>query len=316
MAGDEAPDAPPPEVPEEFADAYRAAYRRALDSDPASESASDPAAADMPPDEGGSGLEALLDAAEFDQEEPSASPREPSGSRYLTPLLVALIAVALIAAAFVVGRLLAAGESEAPAEGSAPTAADREQASDAPDRSTASARPEGDPNTEPGRATGQPWAGDVSALAAASAVASCQASPGVDSAGAPVEYLPEFAADDDPSTAWRCDQDPVGAQVTFGFAEPVRIAEIGLIPGYAKTDPVSGDDRYAENNRITKVRWRFGSGPAIIQRFDPDPSLRDPQLMRIPVVETDRVTLRILAVERGPRNTTAISSALFAAPVD
>ena len=86
------------------------------------------------------------------------------------------------------------------------------------------------------------------------------------------------------------------------------------MPGYAKTDPVSGVDRYAQNNRITMVRWTLADGTSFVQRLDPDPSSRELQLLRVPRTTTDTVQLEILAVERGSRNTTAISEvALFAA---
>jgi hypothetical protein len=91
------------------------------------------------------------------------------------------------------------------------------------------------------------------------------------------------------------------------MAAGVDVAEVGLVPGYAKTDPASGVDRYAENNRITRVRWTLSDGVSIVQRLDPDPTSRAVQLLRVPPTQTDTITLEILGVRRGPRNTTAIS---------
>jgi hypothetical protein len=95
--------------------------------------------------------------------------------------------------------------------------------------------------------------------------------------------------------------------LTLRFGDDVDVAEVGLVPGYAKTDPESGVDRYAENNRITKVRWTLDDGVTVVQRLDPDPSRRTVQRLRVPRTTTDTITLEILAVKRAARNTTAIS---------
>jgi hypothetical protein len=86
---------------------------------------------------------------------------------------------------------------------------------------------------------------------------------------------------------------------------------VGLIPGYAKTDPASGTDRYAENNRISRVRWRLGNGVVITQRLDPSPTDREVQAIRVPRTVTGKVTLVIAAVRRGSKDTTAISSVVI-----
>ncbi len=66
------------------------------------------------------------------------------------------------------------------------------------------------------------------------------------------------------------------------------------MPGYAKTDPANGVDRYAENNRITRVRWRFDDGTTFVQRMSANPGDRSMRTMRIPVTQTSRVVLEIL----------------------
>ena len=65
------------------------------------------------------------------------------------------------------------------------------------------------------------------------------------------------------------------------------------MPGYAKTDPQSGADRYGENNRLTRVRWVFGDGDSVVQNLDGSPDTRGVQTMRIPPVETDSVVLEL-----------------------
>jgi hypothetical protein len=46
----------------------------------------------------------------------------------------------------------------------------------------------------------------------------------------------------------------------------------------------------------------------VVQRLDPDPSSRAMQVLRVPRTTTDTVVLEILGVQRGARNTTAIST--------
>ena len=107
-------------------------------------------------------------------------------------------------------------------------------------------------------------------------------------------------------TTWRCDGAAVGERIRLRLDEDVPVGEVGLVPGYAKTDDATGDDRYAENNRVTKVRWSIGD-TEVVQRMKADPSNRTMRLLRVPKTTTDRVELEILAVAEGPRDTTAIS---------
>ena len=80
----------------------------------------------------------------------------------------------------------------------------------------------------------------------------------------------------------------------------VRVAELGLVPGYAKTDPTDNTDRYAENRRLTAVRWRFDDDTTIEQQLDPDAELRDLQTMRIPVTTTQRIAMEIVSSSDAP----------------
>ncbi|QLQ09501.1 MAG: hypothetical protein HZY75_02765 [Nocardioidaceae bacterium] len=158
----------------------------------------------------------------------------------------------------------------------------------------------------------QPWKGSVATLEPTRAKAGCVYPPSVDAAGKKVHYRPSEAIDADPATAWRCAGRGAGQSLTIKLGEMVRIAEVGLVAGYAKTDPSDGTDRYAENNRITKVRWSFDSGESFVQRLDPSPKKRGLQLIRIPVVKSENVTITILGSARGPRNTVAISEVSLA----
>ena len=63
----------------------------------------------------------------------------------------------------------------------------------------------------------------------------------------------------------------------------------------------------AENNRVTRVRWTIGD-TEVVQRMSG--SADDRNLQPAAGAEgptTDTVELEILAVKKGPRNTTAIS---------
>ena len=84
------------------------------------------------------------------------------------------------------------------------------------------------------------------------------------------------------------------------------VGQVGLVPGYAKTDEQSNADRFAENNRVKRVRWTIGD-TKVVQRFSGSPDDRNLQLLRVPKTRADTVELEILAVKKGPRNKTAIS---------
>jgi hypothetical protein len=90
----------------------------------------------------------------------------------------------------------------------------------------------------------------------AGAEASATAPDSVDDAGNRVDYDPANVLDGDPSTAWRVEGSGRGEMVAIELPAPARVTEVGLIPGYAKTDPTTGKDRFGENRRVRQVRWR------------------------------------------------------------
>lgn len=155
--------------------------------------------------------------------------------------------------------------------------------------------------------SGAPWEGPVTAVTVTVVEASCQSDPSRDASGARVGYEPEFAVDGNADSAWRCPGDGVGETLVIDLGGPVRVAELGVVPGYAKTDATDGTDRYAENRRLTAIRWRFDDGTTIEQQLDPDPELRDLQAIRIPVTTSERVTLEIVSSIQADRDTVAVS---------
>ncbi len=136
--------------------------------------------------------------------------------------------------------------------------------------------------------------------------ATCTSPPGQDASGDKVSYAAANLTDGVADTTWRCDGTGIGKKITLRLPDKTAIGEVGLIPGYAKTDAATGDDRYAENNRVTKVRWTIGD-MVVDQELNGSTSDRSLRLLRVPRSEADQVQLEILAVAKGPRNTTAIS---------
>lgn len=276
MSGFDEPGAPP-EVPEEYAAIYRDAYQAALEVD----------RVDL--------ADELLATTTVERE-----PAERPG--WLVPAGIGGAAV-LVVCAFVLGKMLSTDDVADTTGEPAPTV------SGAPVTPTPLPTPTTKPT--PVKPTTKPaakaWAGAVAPVAVNAVTATCTSDPGTDSAGNQVSYEAANTLDQDPSTAWRCDGQALGTVLTLTLPAGTEVGQVGLIPGYAKTDPKSGADRYAENNRITRVRWTLSDGTTVVQKLDASPDNRAVQLLRVPRTATGEITLEILAVDRGARNTTAIS---------
>jgi len=149
------------------------------------------------------------------------------------------------------------------------------------------------------------------ALATASVEASCQSPNSNEADGSVVTYEPALVLDDDPSTAWRCPGNGEGQRLTLTLAAPSTVSKVALVPGYAKTDPSDETDRYAQNRRLTKVRWVFDDGVSIEQELDPSTRLRDLQAMPLPDVRTTKIVIEILSSSDAPRNSVAIGSVVL-----
>lgn len=135
------------------------------------------------------------------------------------------------------------------------------------------------------------------APASASASATCVSPNSQDASGATVGYGAGNAIDGLTDTAWRCDGDGVGAQLRIDLGRTLQVTRVGLLPGYAKLDPVDGTDRFRQNRRVTSVRYTFDNGSAVTQNLDPDdPSI---QSTAVPAVGTRTVTVTILASVAG-----------------
>lgn len=123
--------------------------------------------------------------------------------------------------------------------------------------------------------------------------ASNQAASGQDAQGNPITYNAANAVDGDPTTAWRVAGAGIGESLTLSFGEQLfEISEIQLLPGYAKIDPFDGSDRFSQNRRVRLVRFEFGDGTTIEQRYSDEARL---QSASVPNVRSNSV--RIVIVE-------------------
>jgi hypothetical protein len=159
-------------------------------------------------------------------------------------------------------------------------------------------------------AGGDPVHGSLTSHATATAPATSPSA--VDGAGRPVSYQASHMLDGDATSAWRMDGNGTGAVLTFTLDRSRPITTLGLINGYAKTDPATGDDRYRQGRRITHVTWTVG-GRTIPQSLADGP--RALQTVSFPAVTASTVRLRIDAVTApGSRSfdKTAISEVVIA----
>lgn len=279
MSGTGDAGAPPPEVPEEFAAAYRAAYEQAMTT-PTPAVGNHRAEPTPPADAAPLRLRGRLDQLRH--------------SRWLLVALSVVLAVILVLGAYLLGRVLGHDDT-----GTAGSAAGRGAGKGAE-------RPSNGKQARKTQKAARAWRGPVRPVTPTAASASCTAKPGVDSAGHRVSYGVDQVLDADPTTAWRCDGPGRGMTLEFTLPAGTRIGEVGLIPGYAKTDPKSHADRYAQNNRITQVRWTIGD-TVVTQRMSGDAHDRSMRTMRVPRTRASTVTLEIRKTEQGPRDTTCVS---------
>lgn len=167
---------------------------------------------------------------------------------------------------------------------------------------------DGDGDGKGGSGKGERSDDPAETLVLTSAAASCTAAPGVDAAGEAVTYEPAAAIDADAESAWRCAGNGSGVRLDLALGQKATVSRVGLIPGYAKTDPVDGADRYAENRRISEVTWSFDDGESVTQRFDTDPDNRALQWTSVPDAETREIEITIKASAEAARNTVAVST--------
>lgn len=138
--------------------------------------------------------------------------------------------------------------------------------------------------------------------------ASATARPSVDGAGQPVSFEAANLVDGRPDTAWRVDGDGIGHTLTFRFDRTVHVQAIGLLPGYAKVDPVSGTDRFPQNRRVTEATYHLDSPPPVRVKFTDVPDLQWVELD----ADTTAVVVEVTgSTEAAERDYTAIAEVQF-----
>jgi hypothetical protein len=150
-------------------------------------------------------------------------------------------------------------------------------------------------------ATSQPPAPTVEPSApvelapSATASASSTAPSSVDAGGHRVSYRAGNVIDGKRSTAWRTQGDGRGETLTLAWEGPVRLAAVGLVPGYDKRDSYDGSDRFAQNRRVSAARIVLSDGSAW------DVTIKDSRELQFFAIEglTESVTIEILATVPG-----------------
>ncbi len=124
-----------------------------------------------------------------------------------------------------------------------------------------------------------------------SASADSTSGPSVDDQGNPTSFNASNLIDGLVETAWRADGDAAGQEIRFFFSTPVHLTSVGLIPGYDKTDPLTGVDRFPQYRRVSTVEWTTVDGDTVAQDLADD---RSPQFIDVDAV-TSMVTIRIVS---------------------
>ncbi|HEU4398907.1 MAG TPA: hypothetical protein VFU54_13865 [Actinomycetota bacterium] len=161
--------------------------------------------------------------------------------------------------------------------------------------------------TGPPASAEPPPADPVELARTAAAEASSTAPDSVDAAGRAVAYPAGNVSDGRRATTWRTRGDGRGETLTLTWDHVVRVAAVGLVPGYDKRDPHDGTDRFWQNRRIASARVVVDDGSSwTIELADS----RELQQFRLdPAPETTSVTIEILDTVAGDPETdyTAVS---------
>lgn len=202
------------------------------------------------------------------------------------------LAVAGVLAVVIAGNLFARDPAGVAAGPSASVSAP-------PSSARASARPSRTPTP-----AATPWSGPVRPAPIADAHASCGQHDLRTVSGRKADFQGPQAIDGRARTAWRCRGDGVGKTLRVDLVTPGAIAAVGLVPGFAATDPITGRDGFTTDRRVLRVRWALG-GRIVEQTLDPTKARL--QLIRIPVTRAGVVTLTILATSSAREDVFAVS---------
>ena len=246
--------------------------------------------------------------------------RRQRGRSALPWVLVAAVVLLLVAAVGVF-LVLRGGDDGGDATASDPSAAttttDDGRSEPAAPPSAAPPTTPSAPPTTPTPSSPTPPAEPEDVTRAASALAPVTAPPSVDVDGNAVRYDATNMLDGQDDTAWRAPGDASGQALTFTLDGPTRLTSLGLLNGYAKTDP--GYDGYTANRRVLAVEWVLDDGTVIAQTLGDSRTVQTVPVGRR-TAPTTTVRLRLVSVSPpapGPqgRDFTAISTvALLGVP--
>jgi hypothetical protein len=125
--------------------------------------------------------------------------------------------------------------------------------------------------------------------------ASSAAEPGIDAQQNSVRYDPQNAVDGRSDSTWRVAGDGAGQWLQLDFATEIRVASIGMIPGYDKIDPADGTDRFFQNRVVKVARFEFSDGTLVRASFS-----RDRTLQTVPIGGVRTRSIRIVIEETYP----------------
>jgi hypothetical protein len=124
----------------------------------------------------------------------------------------------------------------------------------------------------------------------------CSYPAGVDGGGQTVTYEPAKALDGAADTAWRC-PGAGGHTLQFRPGQYSAVTDLGLIPGYAKTDPATGADRFLDNHTVTQAVWRLYTGATWYQFVQdiPNPTAQMAWIHLPQAMKVERASLTVTA---------------------
>jgi WD40 repeat protein len=111
-----------------------------------------------------------------------------------------------------------------------------------------------------------------------------------DGCGNKVSYEPEKVMDDEPTTAWKVGGDGAGEWIELKYDKPIEVSRVGIIPGYAKTDPCEGTDRFYQYRVVKNVKIEFSDGSSVEKSFRQRPQM---QFVDVPDTKTSSVRVTI-----------------------
>lgn len=138
--------------------------------------------------------------------------------------------------------------------------------------------------------------------------ADSNAEPSEDDSGNPVTYVAANLIDGDLTTCWRTNGAAIDVSIPFNLGGLSQVTAVGLVPGYAKVDPVTGKDRFTQNRRVLQVTWSADDGNAVSQDLTDSPVM---QAIPVAWITTGVVMTIRQVTSPGDRDYTAVSEVAF-----